>query len=1172
MWRWLFLILSVCFLPALAQDDDRDFLTAFLEDNLSGAGRQVKITGFAGALSSRATIEEMTIADDDGIWITLKGVTLDWSRAALLSGRIEVETLSAREIDLPRLPAAGNAPPSPEASAFALPELPVSVDIGTLRIDRARLGAPLLGQEATLSLLGRAALSGGEGEAGLSAERLDGPGGTLTLKGSYSNARRQLALDLALREPAAGLFATLAGLPGAPAVEFTATGEGPIDDYGLTIRLATDGAERLTGNVAVSGDADGRRFRADIGGDIAPVFAPDYRDFFGPELRLAASGRRDASGALTLEAFDLTAQSLALSGSAQIAPGGIPTAFDLTGRMAAKDGTPLPLPVPGGGVEIGSADLKLAFDAAQDDGWTADIALNGLATETLTAGTLSLRGSGRIAQPGAGRKAAIGGTLRFDATALKPSDTALAGALGDTAEGNAVFHWQEGGALNLPVLNMSGVDYGLSGGLKLGKDGAETRLAGRATVQASDLSRFSGLVGRPVGGAGKALITGRYAPLSGGFDIDLALTGRDLTLAQPEADRLLKGQSTLNLSAARGKDGTEIRRLSIRASTLSADASGWLRSNGSDVQATARFADLSALGPRYRGSLDAAFAFSGDLAGAAQASLRGTGQNLAIGQAETDRLLRGTTTLDVALDMEGRQGKIRHATLENPQLRLSAKGDVQGRTRQIDLEGRLADLALLVPDYSGPVTMSGRVVDDGAAYTLDMRGTGPGGLEAQAKGTVAADFATADLALAGRAEAALANPFLAPRSIQGPVRFDLTMKGKPAPASFAGRVSMAGGRFSAPLIGLALENLDAVVDLNGGRAQLNVEAAPRTGGRVAVAGPVTLTAPYPADLAITLAEASFRDKRLYDTAVSGALSLRGPLRGGGAIAGSLTLSRTEIKVPSTGLGASGAIGAIQHRNEPANVRRTRANAGLIAEASGDSRGGGGGFSLDVTLNAPNRIFIRGRGLDAEMGGRLRLAGTTNDIRPEGGLDLIRGRLDILGKRFSLDEGRLRVQGKPIPYIRLVAESDSGEVTARIIIEGDADAPDVRFESVPELPEEEVLSHLLFGRSLTSLSPFQAAQLASAVATLAGKGGEGIVSKLRRGAGLDDLDITSDDEGNAALKAGKYLSENIYSDVTVDSSGKTEIQLNLDVSKSVTVRGRANSDGETGLGIFVEKDY
>ncbi|GAB1361278.1 hypothetical protein MASR1M32_05140 [Rhodobacter sp.] len=131
-------------LPAVvqAQQDDRSYLTAFLEDNLSGAGRKVTITGFEGALSSQATIARLEIADDQGVWITLDGVVLDWSRSSLLSGEVVVNELSAATITLERIPATGedSSLPTPEATPFALPELPVSVEIGKISAPRIILG------------------------------------------------------------------------------------------------------------------------------------------------------------------------------------------------------------------------------------------------------------------------------------------------------------------------------------------------------------------------------------------------------------------------------------------------------------------------------------------------------------------------------------------------------------------------------------------------------------------------------------------------------------------------------------------------------------------------------------------------------------------------------------------------------------------------------------------------------------------------------------------------------------------------------------------------------------------------------------------------------------------------------------------------------------------------
>ena len=106
MRRALILAMCLCGGAAFGQEDDRDYLTAFLEDTLSDAGRKVTVTGFVGALSSQATIKQLTIADDDGIWITLNGVRLDWSRSALFSGQVEVSELSAREIIVARPPVA----------------------------------------------------------------------------------------------------------------------------------------------------------------------------------------------------------------------------------------------------------------------------------------------------------------------------------------------------------------------------------------------------------------------------------------------------------------------------------------------------------------------------------------------------------------------------------------------------------------------------------------------------------------------------------------------------------------------------------------------------------------------------------------------------------------------------------------------------------------------------------------------------------------------------------------------------------------------------------------------------------------------------------------------------------------------------------------------------------
>ena len=156
-------------LPALAQDD-ASRLTQILQDSLSGAGRKVTITGFRGALSSTAQMDTLTIADDAGVWLTMTGVTLQWNRAALLAGTLDVRRLVADKIVVVRLP--GLAPETTaEAQPFALPTLPIAVSLGEITAKAITLGQDVLGTQVDATLSADASLIGGQGHVRLALER-----------------------------------------------------------------------------------------------------------------------------------------------------------------------------------------------------------------------------------------------------------------------------------------------------------------------------------------------------------------------------------------------------------------------------------------------------------------------------------------------------------------------------------------------------------------------------------------------------------------------------------------------------------------------------------------------------------------------------------------------------------------------------------------------------------------------------------------------------------------------------------------------------------------------------------------------------------------------------------------------------------------------------------------
>jgi translocation and assembly module TamB len=272
-----------------------------------------------------------------------------------------------------------------------------------------------------------------------------------------------------------------------------------------------------------------------------------------------------------------------------------------------------------------------------------------------------------------------------------------------------------------------------------------------------------------------------------------------------------------------------------------------------------------------------------------------------------------------------------------------------------------------------------------------------------------------------------------------------------------------------------------------------------------------------------------------------------------------------------GANAQAALEQVEHLDPPPPVVTTLERAKIGGSRAAESRSGPG-IGLDIRINAPNQIFVRGRGLDVELGGSVRIQGTTSDIQPVGQFDLRRGRLLILGQRIEFDEGSLRLIGNLDPEINFVARTQSQDVTAIVTVTGRVSAPDIQFSSEPPLPQDEVLARVLFNRATANLSPFQLAQLASAAAELAGAGGPGILSQLRGATGLDDLDVITQDDGSTAVRAGKYLDENIYVNVQTDTEGVSRAEINLDISNRLTARGSVASDGNTTIGLFYERDY
>ncbi|WP_300034474.1 translocation/assembly module TamB domain-containing protein [uncultured Roseobacter sp.] len=1197
------LLISLCLLvpAAFAQDDDGGgFLTRTIEDALSGAGRDVQISGFRGALSSEASFDRMTIADAEGIWLTLEEVTLNWSRAALLRGRLQVDRLSAASLILPRLPEAEETEelPAAEAGGFALPDLPVSINIEAFEVSRIELGAPLLGEETVLKVAAAARLDDDGLQLDLTADRLDSAAGRFLLKAGFARETEIILLDLDLEEEAGGIASHLLNLPGDPSVDLSVAGEGPLDAFTAEINLATDGAPRMAGRVdliALTPEAEGaapdRRIIAEIGGDITAILAPEYRDFFGQDVGLTADTLLEASGAVDVSRFALRSAAAQLEGSVRINEDGWPAFIDVDGQIG-KGGEPVVLPGTDAGTTISAVTLSVDFDAANGDMLRGDFDIRDLVQKDVQIARTQLRLDGTLE----GTPGSIGQLLTdldLAATGIELADPDVATALGDSVTGQANINYIEGQPIRISDLRVSGADYGLDGDVIIrGLDGGfPTRLT--LAVKAADLSRFAPLAGQPVAGAADLEVSGNITPLAGTFDLRIAGSTDDITLQIEQADALMKGRTELSLQAVRDQSGTFVRDLLLRNAALDVAADASLQSGQSAVAGRAALSDIALVLPQYKGAVVVTAEASQDargwtVDGEVEAPYDGlltvaglvTGpdadMNITVSLPEISPLVpQASGPLDAAARIwQSPQGYRVDATAGGPfQARVAVNGLATGPDASVNFTADLPDIGVFVPEIRGPLNLKGLAARAGEAWRVDTEALGPSGTRADIAGTVAPD-GMLDMTIDGALPLGLAQPFLAPRSLQGQAQFDLAVQGAPGLEAVSGRITTSGATFTAPNLRLGLTGLDTRINLSGGRAQIDMGGDVVAGGRIEAGGSLGLGGSLPADLTVRLLNTVLTDPRLYTTTLNGNIGINGPLSGGARIGGEINIGDTTVTVPSTGLTSIGSIPPITHVGAPGDVNVTRRRADVIPKPDSGGQGasaGGPVFGLGIVVNAPGRIFVRGRGLDAELGGNLEITGTTARIISAGQFDLVRGRLDILAKRYDLTEGSVQFLGSLTPYIRFVTTSTTRDGTASIVIEGAADDLEVSFVSDPDAPEDEVLAQLLFGRDISQLSAFQALQLANAVATLAGRGGSGIIGNLREGFGLDDFDVTTSDSGETEVRAGKYISENVYTDVTT-SGGDAEISLNIDLTDSFKARGSVDGDGNTGVGIFFERDY
>lgn len=343
-------------------------------------------------------------------------------------------------------------------------------------------------------------------------------------------------------------------------------------------------------------------------------------------------------------------------------------------------------------------------------------------------------------------------------------------------------------------------------------------------------------------------------------------------------------------------------------------------------------------------------------------------------------------------------------------------------------------------------------------------------------------------------------------------------------------------------------------------------------GSVQASGFVGLAAEsgYPMNVAVKLDRARIARSEAITSVVSGAVNITNSAADGGLITGDLRLPETRYRVAWQGGAKIRQLQGVRRKGEGADLLDQRLAARKAAARPAT-------WKLDIRVRADNEIYVTGMGLDSEWKTAMRVTGTTADPRVVGKIEVIRGRYSFSGHQFDLEQGVITFNGPMMnPSLAIRAETRINTVTAGIAVGGTAQRPDISFVSTPTLPQDEILARILFGDNVANLSATQAIQLAAALNGLRGGGG-GLnpMGKLQNASGVDRIGIVSGDEATGrgtSLAVGQHISNNIYVEVITDPKGFTATQLEISLSKTLSLLSKTGTNAGSSANLRYSKDY
>lgn len=237
------------------------------------------------------------------------------------------------------------------------------------------------------------------------------------------------------------------------------------------------------------------------------------------------------------------------------------------------------------------------------------------------------------------------------------------------------------------------------------------------------------------------------------------------------------------------------------------------------------------------------------------------------------------------------------------------------------------------------------------------------------------------------------------------------------------------------------------------------------------------------------------------------------------------------------------------------------------------------ITLNITLQALNKVFIRGWGVDAELSGKIELIGPLDKLKTIGKLSTVRGRYEEFGKQFKIKKAELIFDGNvpPSPYLNIIGSTTKSGIEINPSISGPIIDPVLGIESSPSKPQEEILSLLLFGKDSSKINTLQAIQLANSLKKLSTRSSSGFdpIRQIRDLFGLDDISLNESEDSSSgpSIGAQKYLTDTVRVKAEQGEKAKDgKVGVEADLTPNISVESGTSITGNNGLGLNWKYNY